>query len=313
LDEYRFHEGDLPSAYRCNVESFLFNRREYRLLQSKNSWLSFYILNERELLAHAQIHFSIIDGIAKSIVQSPFGGFEFDNNLEVKLIFQFIEFVSSQLQSRSVKKIVIVNPPQLYDVEKHAMLETFLLNQGFFVSTSEVGSVVEISKTSFAEIIHPRKRRKLNQTLQHQFKFRKLPAEALMHVYNFIESHRKKKAYQLSISFEHLQESLATLPDSYVLFGVFNKEELVAASVGVRVSDKIVYHFISDHVRKIGDARPALVLMQGLYDYCAANQIEMLDLGTSATDSFPNFKLIKFKSEIGGKATHKFTFTKQLS
>jgi hypothetical protein len=193
-----------------------------------------------------------------------------------------------------------------------SFIETLMLNFGFTISTAELSSVISVTSKSFCEIIHPRKKRKLNQSLTGSLEFKVMGNDQSKDVYTFIEQHRMHKNYELSISREHLLASVKRMPGSYHLFGVYNEGNLVAASVAVRVSEKILYHFISDHVRKINDARPGLVLMQGIYQFCQQNQIELLDLGTSASDGLPNFKLIKFKSELAGQTTQKLTFTKKL-
>jgi hypothetical protein len=217
------------------------------------------------------------------------------------------------LRSQGVSAISLVHPPQAYNPEKIARLETLMLNLGFTVSNAELSAVIHVSDKPFAEILHPRKRRKLSQTLPHGFRFAVLDKNDLQHVFDFIASLRKQKNYTLSVSFEHLSNSVNKIPHAYILFAVYDGEQMVAASVAVRVSEKILYHFISDHIRKIGEAKPSLVLMQGIYDYCRAHGIELLDLGTSVKDSIPNFKLIKFKTEIGGTLSHKFTLSKKLA
>ncbi|HEY0743956.1 MAG TPA: hypothetical protein VGD40_20965 [Chryseosolibacter sp.] len=312
MHEYRFYEGKVPSAYRYNFEQYLFNREEYRLLQSESGWVSFYVLNERDLLIEAHIHFYVRDGRAQSIIQSPFGGIEWSDRIDNKTLFGFIEFACEHLKEKDVKRIVVVNPPQAYETEKQALIETFFSNTGFSLSTAEVGSVMPVTARPFSDILHPRKSKKLKQTITSNFEFRILDTSWVVDVYRFIESHRKEKDYVLSITLDHLIASVKKLNQAYKLFGVFHEGKLVAASVAVQVSSTILYHFISDHIRKIVEARPALLLMNGIYDYCTENGISLLDLGTSAKESLPNFKLIKFKSELGGQITHKFTFTKNL-
>lgn len=313
MRELQFFEGKLPSAYRYNFEPYLFNREEYRLLQSASQWLSFYLLNEHDLLVEGHLHFYVKDDSAHSIIQSPFGGIEYSERVDRKTLFHFIEFVCENLKARGTKNIRIVNPPHAYAPVTLTLTETFLYNQGFEVSTAEIGSVISVTNKPFLDILHARKRRKLTQSLQSSLTFKVLDSTLLDQVYSFIESQRKEKSYQLSISRDHLARSVKTLNDAYVLFGVFDEDKLVAASVAVRVSQTILYHFISDHIRKIGDAKPALILMNGIYNFCLENNITLLDLGTSAKGSQPNFKLIKFKTEIGGQLTHKHTFTKKLA
>lgn len=311
MEDYRFHEGDLPSAYRYNFQQSLFNTEEYRLLQASNGWKSFYILNERALLVEGHIHFHISNTSAKSIIQGSFGGIETSASVSNKTLFRFIEFFCTQLKASKCNSITIVNRPHLYDHAGQELIETFMINLGFHIHSAEAGSIIAVTPKSFSEIIHPRKKRKLNQS-QHGFEFRLLPKDSIEKVYTFIEEHRKQKEYVLSISLEHLAKSIDRLDDAYKLFGVFHEGTLVAASVAVRVSNNVLYHFISDHVRKVGDARPALILMQGIYEYCQQNKIALLDLGTSAIDGLPNFKLIRFKTELGGLATQKVTLKKAL-
>lgn len=313
MEDFCFHEGKLPSAYRYNFEASLFNTEGYRLLQSAENWVSFYVLNDRDFLIEGHVHFHLRNDVARSIIQSPFGGIEFSNKLTTKTLFQFIEFFSSRLQGMNCNSMIIINSPLAYNPGHLAIAETFLLNAGFSVMTAELGSIIPISEKSFEEILHPRKKRKLAQSSEANFQLKRLAADSLNEVYHFIESHRKEKAYTLSVSLEHLQSSFARLPDAYTLFGVYHESKLVAASVAVRVSKEILYHFISDHVRKIGEARPALLLMRGIYRYCQEHKIKLLDLGTSAADGMPNFKLIKFKSELGGVSTPKLTLVKRLT
>lgn len=282
------------------------------MLQSATNWISFYILNEPDLTVEGHIHFYLKDDVVRSSIQSPFGGIEFTNLVDNKTIFHFIEFVYEKLKGRGVKDLMIVNPPHGYDPPRQAVIETFMLNLGFTVSTSEVGSFITVSEKPFLVILHPRKKRKLSQTLLSELQFKILSNDSLSEIYSFIETQRKEKNYQLSISLEHLRKSVGKLNDVYKFFAVFDGDKVVAASVAVIVSKNILYHFISDHIRKVGDAKPVLLLMNGIYDYCVRSNIKLLDLGTSAKESQPNFKLIKFKSEIGGQTTHKFTFMKRL-
>lgn len=312
MEDYHFHEGQLPSGYRYNFEQSLFSSEAYRFLQRGSDWISFYILNDKDFLVEGQIHFYKKDSVGKSGIQSPFGGIECSDRLNSKTLFHFVEFFSNKLKEHRCSSLIIIDRPLLYSPGLRALNSIFLQNLGFNIATAEVSSIIEITAKPFAEIIHPRKKRKLAQSSAAKLEFRVLSHDCIEEVYHFIESHRKEKKYTLSITRKHLIDSVEKLRDRYQLFGVFDTGKLVAASVTVRVTDKILYHFISDHVRKIDQARPSLILMEGIYNYCQQNNITMFDLGTSAINGLPNFKLIKFKTELGGQPTPKLTFTKQL-
>lgn len=308
---YRFIQGSVPAGYRYNFSSFLFNREAYRFLQAEEGWLSFYIIDDANSTVEAQIHF-FTNEIALSVLRAPFGGVEWSDSIIYEYLRDFFDFVIAGLQKQNVKQIVICHPPNSYQPRKLALIESVLVSRGF-EARSEVTSVIHISDKSFLETIHRGKKWMLEKTLQHNFQFQQLPLTAVEQVYNFIAHHRELKRYHLSISLDHLKRSFSLLPESYYLFGVFLQDRLVAASVTVRVSESILYHFISDHIRKINTARPSLCLMNGIYNFCQKERLAILDLGTSMSGDGPNVTLLKFKSELGGEHSKKFTFTKALA
>jgi hypothetical protein len=313
LDDYSFFEGATPTGYKLSFNPCIFNSGGYLNLVTRYSSTSFCIVNEKTKEIVSQIHFHLDKSTACSLMQSPFGSFEFSSDLPAPRLFEFIQFVERQLKVNGVSTIIIKNPPALYQPEKAALIHTFLVNQGFQIHEAEITSVIHPGVNGFADIIHPRKKRKLRQSEETGFQFRTLEAQQLDEVYHFIERCRDEKKFKLSVTLEHLKKAMSLLTGTYFLFGVYHKQVLVGASVLVRVNEQIMYHFISDHVRKVEAAKPVLILMKGIYDYCVAHGIKLLDLGTSALGSKPNFRLLKFKTELGGIASPKFTFSKDLS
>lgn len=253
--------------------------------------------------------------MARSLPVAPFGSFEFDPRVPGEAMLEFIRFVEQQLHRRNLKKVILKAPPEAHNTNVNVLLQTLLLNLGYSISVAEAGAVIDLrSIARWDEIVHPRKRRKLHQSqIAKGFEFRELDHRYVREVYRFIEDIRKTKAYKLSISMEDLEKTFAALPNDYKLFGVFQGNNMVAAAVEVRVTDKILYHFISDYVRDKEQSKPGLLLMDGIVRYCKVHNIDVLDLGTSATDGKPNFSLIDFKTELGGLLTSKFTFEKILS
>jgi hypothetical protein len=55
------------------------------------------------------------------------------------------------------------------------------------------------------------------------------------------------------------------------------------------------------------------MLIEGMYGWCQQQGIKLLDLGTSALDSQPNFSLLDFKLRLGAHPTAKLTFVKDLA
>lgn len=259
------------------------------------------------------MRFCIIDGVATSPLRAPFGSFDAWDGIPPQVLFAFLTFVEERLRRLGVSSIVVKNPPDLYDPERMTLLTNFFLTHQYQITDPEVGAVIPVSSAPFSEVVHRRKKRKLEQSRTDSMRFVRLERYALPDVYHLIAACRLRKNYKLSISLNELGRFVDAFPDDYLLFAVFHEHQMVAASVAIRVHEKALYHFISDHVRKIGEARPALILMEGIYNYCFSEGISLLDLGTSTLNGKPDIKLLRFKTEIGGQVTHKFTFQKKMT
>ena len=308
-----FHEGELPSGCTFAFESSIFNRPAHLKLQSEKGWLSFYIVNKNYSLAYAQVHFFIEGDVASSPLRSPFGGFEFSKKLTDSTVFNFIVDVEQRLKDLNVRRVIIKNFPEAYNHDAAQIVTTFLLNLNYQIITAEVSSVIPVSHILFQEKIHVRKKRKLRQSRTETFVFKILPIENLEGLYEFIRQCRDEKDFKLSISSTDLRKTVERFPNEFLLFGLYHADRLVGGSVAIRVNKGILYHFISDYVRTVNHARTGLVLMDNIYSFCQDNEIALLDLGTSALDGRPNFKLLNYKSELGGIPTSKFTFAKDLA
>jgi lipid II:glycine glycyltransferase (peptidoglycan interpeptide bridge formation enzyme) len=117
----------------------------------------------------------------------------------------------------------------------------------------------------------------------------------------------------LSMTFEALRETVSRCGESFFLFGVFKEEALVAAAIDIVITEKILYNFYPAHTKKMDALSPVVMLMDGVYSWCKKRQIELLDLGTSASGNLPNFGLLDFKFRLGGQPSIRYTFEKELT
>jgi hypothetical protein len=56
-----------------------------------------------------------------------------------------------------------------------------------------------------------------------------------------------------------------------------------------------------------------VLLMNHIYKFCRSHQVELLDLGTSAINGQPNFRVLDFKLRLGAAPSMKLSFDKDLS
>lgn len=310
MEHHSFLEGTLPEGYLPEFEESLFNRRLHRTLQAESGWRSFYVIQSRLKKIRGAVHFHVSGEKAVSPLRSPFGSFEFVGAMPTRVLYDFVTYVEEQLRQSGVRTVIITSYPQCYFPDQASLLETFLINQGYFVS-AHPGSFIEIASESVEKRFNNSTRYNLRRARREGLRFEKLSNERSRVVYDFLEEHQRQKGYALSMSFDLFRRSLDTFPAAYNLFGMFSEQSLVAGAITVRVNTNILYNYVHSHDRQFDHLSPVVALVAGICDYCRSEQIRLLDMGTSAVNGQPDFDLLYFKRSLGARATTKLTFEKR--
>lgn len=312
MEDVHFCEGAVPAEFKFDYEPSLFNLPEHRLIQSPVNWLSYFIIEQGRKIILGEIHFHVAGGTASSPCRGPFGSVDCSVKLEPTTLFRFLEYVNASLAAKGIQKVIIKGPPTLYQNETEVLVQTFLLNLKYQVSKAEISAVL-IADKPFDELSKQWEKRKVRHAKTTDLILKNHPTEDLEILYNLIFDCRQKKGYSSSMTLEELRKAVETFPERFLLTSIHKNEKMVAASVSIIISRRVLYHFYSDHVRPISDSNPTVFLIKGLYEYALKNKIQMLDLGTSSLDGYPNFGLLDFKIRLGTTLTSKFTFEKILT
>lgn len=312
MEDFIFIKGAIPDGFKLDYEVSLFNLPEHRRLQSNGEWVSYSIIKEKKKVALAGIHFHLNDFTASSPYRSPFGSIDASSELDPSLLFNFLQFVESDLVNSGIKKVVIKNPPTLYNPGQQTLLQVFLLNLNYRIVNAEPGAILTVNKSP-QELTSQWEKKKVKQATEHELVLKHENIDQLKKLHNFIHECRVQKGYTSSMSFDDLQRTIDTFPDRFLLTSVHRQNELVAASICVRVNSHVLYHFYSDHNTSDKSTNPTVFLIRSLYEYCVEHDIELFDLGTSSVNGTPNFGLLNFKLRLGATPTTKFTFQKELT
>lgn len=310
--ETKFIEGVLPEGFRCEFDSFLFNVPENLTLQSLQGWYSFYAIRTEKKVARARVHFHVQDGVARSPHRNPFGGFEFSDALEPRELFEFIRWVEARLLEKGVTRVEIKSYPLLYQSGRAAILTTFLFNLGYSVKDAEVSACIKVDTTALFARMTSWEKRKSGQLRRSNLRFAAVPVPRLQEVYDFIHACRAERKQTLSMTYPQLKTVGDVFADKLALFAVYDVNALVAAAITLRVNKTILYNFYYAHARQYDALSPVVKLMEGIYQYCQAEGITIIDLGTSSLNGKPNFTLLDFKLHLGATPTQKLTFEKKL-
>lgn len=309
---YQMYEGNVPKEFKNDFDESIFNSKGHREVQSHGKWHSFHLLRRDKKKVWASTHFCVTGADAVSPSSAPFGSIEVSDASTAEQLHNLIQWVEDCLVEIGVKRILIKCAPEHYDVRRHNLVSVLLHNHGFTVANAELGACLQVSETPFEDIIDKWEKRKLKQGVRANLTFKKIPLHKLKDIYQFILSCREERGHSLSMTYEELNETVKKLPNTFMLFAVYQQDVLVAASISIRVNKKIVYNFYSAHSRKSDSLSPVVFLISEMYSWCLRHYVNLLDLGTSASGGKPNFPLIDFKLRLGAKPSMKLTFEKKI-
>lgn len=310
MKPYTFSEEFPDATFSYDFEESLYNTKIYRYLQDSEHWVSFYILDKQEKKIIASIHFHVLDQTARSPKRAPFGGLEFSDSISFKLLFDFLEFAERKLKAKGVRKIEVKNSPETLQGSTGTLISVSLFNLGYSVANAETGAILRVDNATLESRLHVWEQRKLRQARETNFAFRPLPLSEFSKLYGFILSCRSSKNYILSMTEKEVQQMVNTFPERYFLFGLFDGNTLVSASISIRVRQNMLYNFYADHDKQFDSFSPLVMLISGIYDFCHERAINFIDLGTSSVEGKQNFSLIDFKQHLGAELTPKLTFEK---
>lgn len=312
MKDYIFHEGTLPSDFILDYETAIFNLQSFNLLQDSSHWISFYVLNQKRKKADAGIHFHVENRLASSPFRAPFGSVEFSKQLLPQVLFEFLKYIEIQLNKNGINELSIKNPPQGYNPGQISLLETFLLNQNYVVSAAEVSALIQVTDKPFADVIRHSEKLRMHQAQRAEFIFNSFTLDKLEEVYHFLSQCHAEKGYKIPMTLGELSKTTREFKDQYLLFVILHQEKIAAASVSIRINKNTLYNFFANHEREYNQLSPMILLIDGMYAFCRENNITLLDLGTSAREGIPNFKLLDFKIHMGGIPSSKLTFSKKI-
>ena len=262
----------------------------------------------KRVLAQLLIHIDGREG--QSPLRAPFGSLELYENIEQKKVNEFLAIVQEDLLHQGVRHIQIKNYPKAYDEMTTNCLQKGLATLNF-TCTEEVSSCISVDQVMFENKIAIAQRQKLRKC-DKQFVFSRCKSNELKSIYHFIKTCREEKGQALSMTFAQIQKTASAFPKNFLLFKVSSEQEIAAAAIVIKVSDKILYTFYYSHNGKFNKISPVVFLISGIYKYAQHHHFSLVDLGTSMIKGEINKPLLHFKKSIGGQSSSKFVFEKSI-
>jgi hypothetical protein len=288
---------------------WLFFRREQLAIQTSDLIYSF-ILTSKES-GHILAVFHCLPGAQEWISPplAPFGGImQVAHCHENQLVF-LLSCIREWVIGMGGKTLTIKTAPSCYAPLSHEISHRSYLAAGFFPNHSYSNHYIPIADQPFDRIIEPTERRRLANGKKDGL-YINLEAglcdestEAM-----FQECYRAH-GHQLRVAPGEIMRITEASPESYIMLTALHGKQITAAALMVRVSDNVLYHFLSGFLPEFRSVSPSLMLFEAAYQFCLDNGIQILDLGISL-DHLGQEKtsLASFKSRIGGIECHKIVY-----
>jgi hypothetical protein len=246
-----------------------------------------------------------------SLYASPFGGFVTNRELRKEDLLICLSKIYEWCSLHRITEIVIRSFPNEYHPQSADLVKEAMLKFSFRILYTDISQFIQITTGGLLNMNADKKRR-LRNSVARGFKFQSLPASCLNQAYELIVESRNNKGYPVSMSFESLRKMFILFPDEYLLFGILDGDKMIAASISIKVTEKILYCFyIGDHLGYRTHS-PVTALVTGIHEYCKANNFWLLDLGLSTDKGSLNKGLFTFKKSFGAIESDKLTFVKKL-
>jgi hypothetical protein len=312
VTDMSFHVGPAPAQYPLAYQPYLFNTKQHRSLQTETGWKEFHWLDGVSKTVLISVFFNVQDSLAKSPFRAPFGGFEISDGIQAEMLLNFIHEIEKTLRQEKTQALEILCPPELYS-KNQPLITLALVRLGYEIILTEPGACIVIDESQLVTKMANDKLTRLKKCEKVGVSYKEISLDKLTEVYTFIDACRSRQERKLSMTLVELTKTVDALPESFFMVGVYDGQNLISATICIRVSESIVYTFYSAHDPNYNDISPQVFLLVNLYTWCTAHQIKLLDLGTSALDGQPNTPLLDFKLRMGATATNKFKFRKTLA
>ncbi len=295
-----------------NSDEVIFNSPSYFDLHKKKRGFYFQWVEETRILA--AIHFTeIATGFWRSPARGTFAGYSLNDGVSLQNLFNFHSAVCGRLKDIGAEKLEIVLPPEAHDSVGFSKQFYVLNSSRFSISSCNLNYSIIVDKKSLIDKMAYGNQKRFRKCERADLVSTRLPNISLGAVYELLKENRASKGHQLSMTLTQLEEMCTLFPESFLLFGVSDGDNLAAAAVCLRISNTILYVFYWGDSSVYASFSPVVRLAAEIYSFCQSEGIEIMDVGTSTEDAVPNFGLINFKNGLGFSESLKISMIKNLT
>lgn len=246
---------------------------------------------------------------AVSLPQSPFGGIWLEESLSSAALESFIKAVLDDLRHRGISFVRIVQPPKPY--EPNLDLINYLLFKLGFKQESVLSHQFFIGKKKIKKLVQ---RENSKYTAKCKEFGLKVQAGSIQN-FGFlqdIKTWNQARGYDILFDDNRLITQVSEYPERYFLISLLKEGKAIAHTLGVRLLPDSIYYFLSATLPKSSIKNLGEISLFQLFQLASDQKLNLIDLGSSDSDSGANHSLIFFKSRFSNDISNKVSWTLNL-
>ncbi len=308
--KYDFCVEEASGAQDVISRNLLYNDYNY-LSVWPGKFFSFYLINKSKDEVNGLLQVRIDHHNAWSPYKAPFSSFYFSRNTVLPAMIAFIDFCIQQLRELGVNKIYLKHYPDFYTSHSPDKIISAIFFSGFQINTTDINHHLVLDQP-FESLIDPMQKRRLNKCIRLAFKYNLAPNNETESVFRKIQMFRSQKKIPVNIDMKEIKELVKRFPDDYQAVTVTDNDQVIAASLTVKVNEQVIYQFLPASDPAYNSSSPMVFLIKGLYTHALSGGFKYIDMGVSSLNGKPQSDLIRFKERLGCKTGMKFSFIKSL-
>lgn len=292
---------------------WLFFRREQLAIQTTDLIYSFILTSKESGDILAVFH--CVPGVHGWISPplAPFGGIMPVAHCRLHQLTFLLACIREWVARRGANTLTIKTAPSCYDPRTHELCHQSYLDAGFFPNHTYSNHYIPITHAGFEQIIEPAERRRLAKGKKSGLLVRMQTGACDVTTEAMLQQCYRTHGYQLPVASGEIARVTNATPENYIALTAWHGEQPVAAALMVRVSNTVLYHFLSGFLPEFSALSPSLMLFEAAHQFCRDHGIQTLDLGISL-DHLGHEKpaLAHFKRRIGGRECPKIIYDASL-
>lgn len=282
-------------------KGFFFNKPEFIGRKPGTTIISF-----PKKTSSPVINFTHTNNQLISVERSTFGGFIFSENTNRQHLVDTCNEFLQWAADNQITSITIRCFPDAYSPEEAELTTSILTEAGFKVLYRDITQLFIVDKV--VPEMNTHRLRRLRSCWAQRFVFKRVPAGLLPQAYALFSESRVSKGYPITMSLQEFEEAFEKFPQDYILFGVFDKDKMIAACVSILIDPNILYCFFIGDALAYRKFSPVTQLVHGMYRYASEKNIKIVDLGISTDKGVLNEGLYSFKKSLGTIDSYKLTY-----